>query len=1113
MEVSNAEEVLREYKDEFKTLQGTAAIVDRLENLASRYPGIEIDMNLYRELYPFTLDDFQKEGLQHMIGGKNVLVTTPTGSGKTVVGELAIYFSLMMGLRVAYTTPLKALSNQKFADFKARYGADRVGLLTGDVVINRGAPITIMTTEVFRNMIYDDDSDNQLGNLFTVIFDEFHYMNDPDRGTVWEESVISCPPHIRILALSATMGNVEDIQGWMSSIHGPTELVSSTYRPVPLRYQFATKHGLNTLFKDVNAGPGAPNGIEKNARNKLEGGSVLNPLIIKLEEAAYKKTQQRSTSKGRPFKAKANPQQLVARYEDVARDLHKADLLPAIVFIFSRAGCEQNAKLVMNAKNLKLLSDDEVTYVKRAIHIFARENPEIPVSRSLAQMLQAGVAVHHAGLIPVWKEFIEKLFNANMIKILFATETLAAGVNMPARTTVISSVTKRINSEIVKLKTSQLLQMAGRAGRRGKDTQGTVVIMRNRFEDSKMGHKILTTEVDDIRSHFKTSYSLVVRLLQIKTMEECRALVERGFGSYQMARRIEKKKSKEVDPDIDMYRRVLQKYTLLGARQFLKLSRRLEKERRNKDFLLQRMVETDAELVNAIADYMPLGTGLHLRNGEDGYFLGDVQIGSGDRNRGYGVLTTTRNVYIVRKEHIQSFAEADASITPKTAEGLLGLVDVATEWKEMPLGNSNAGVDAVEQKGGFTAACSETHAGIEKDIDTGLDMDIDMNAFDLVPKTPILQGMIPIDAAKKSPALAMALRTLEEAPLFPQVQKELPGSVVKQARIAADLEAEMALLPIVQEDEGELVLDALRYAAAQRDPVAFVEGGEGGDGGGHREAFAWRMFQSVLSILQQCGAMDGATPTALGELIGSLTADNELWLAMVLKHPKVAQLEPGAFAAIMCAVITDGYKASNAYIKYKPSEPAIEALGELEELSWDLKVQQQTSMVDFPVFLAGDAGGLVESWVGGVTWRELCRDTSLDQGDLCRMLRRTLEVLKQVPLAHGVDQKVADLAIAAASRMNRFPVAEDDPDMLTPSNAADRAAGGGSGVGFGPGVSFGVATGEGAAAATDEPIDLSFLEEDDDDVSALDGVLDSIAVLDEIFSEADAAAAGREKNK
>lgn len=333
----------------------------------------------------------------------------------------------MMGLRVAYTTPLKALSNQKYQDFKNRFGADRVGLLTGDIAINRGALITIMTTEVFRNIVYDSDSASQLSNLFMVCFDEFHFMNDPDRGTVWEESVISCPPSVRILALSATMGNVDEIRGWISSIHGPTELVLSTHRPVPLRYLYATKQGFLPYFRDPNAGPGSLNGISR-IQGKLGEGSVINPSIVKMEEISIRKVQQQFARNGRPIRQfKPNMNSMVPKYGDIASRLQSLSLVPAIIFIFSRIGCEDAAKELQQT-SLRLLNGNELKYVSQAISAFIRANPEIPVTKSNIQMLKSGIGVHHAGLIPVWKAFIEDLFNANKIKILFATETLAAGM-------------------------------------------------------------------------------------------------------------------------------------------------------------------------------------------------------------------------------------------------------------------------------------------------------------------------------------------------------------------------------------------------------------------------------------------------------------------------------------------------------------------------------------------------------------------------------------------------------------------------------------------------------------------------------------------------------------
>lgn len=1037
-------QVIEAYRKEISSLRGTPELVDRLENLASKYPGIEMELDLYRALYPFRLDDFQEEGLSSLMYGSNVLVTTPTGSGKTLVGELAIYFALMMGLRVAYTTPLKALSNQKFQDFTRLFGGDRVGLLTGDIAINRGAQITVMTTEVFRNMIYDQGSENQLSNLFMVCFDEFHFMNDPDRGTVWEESVISCPKSVRILALSATMGNVADIKGWISSIHGPTTLVQSSYRPVPLRYLFAMKQGFLPLFRDPNAGPGARSGVVKE-NGRLGPGANVNPSILKLEEQALRVAQQKISRSGRPFKTpKISPQNMIPKYSDIVAELNSMKLLPAIVFIFSRVGCETSAKMIMqeSKSRLKLLSDEEVSYVTSAINAFARANPDIPLDKATVQMLRAGVGVHHAGLIPVLKAFVEDLFNANKIKVLFATETLAAGVNMPARSTVVSTVTKRINSEVVKLKTSQLLQMAGRAGRRGKDVEGTVVIMRNRFEDVKIGHKILTSPVDGIRSHFKTSYSLTVKLLETKSIEDCRALIERGFGAYLMQKRINKKEKNEK-VEVETYRRILQKYTLKGARDYLKLARRYEKELRNGEYLVEKMIETDSDLVQAIADYMPLGIGLQLLNDESGFFLGDVKWGDRNQKNGYGVMTKTGRLLVVRKEHIRAFAEAEFSIPSKDAQHMLELISQTSQWEEAPISGS---------------------------------------------KKPLLVGSY---TAKQLESMGKnmitAMEAVQNAKPFPV--QELPGSVVRQKMIVKELEEELAASPITQEGEGELVLQALRYAASLKDPIGFVNapvnGAGDGLGGGNGEVYAWRMFQNVVKILQQFNALDGLKSTDLGQMVGSFSADNELWLAKILCLESVSRLNAGELAAVMCAAVMDSHKAQSAFFKNKPSDAVQTVFDELEELKWELSSAQADAAIDFPIHLSKEAGGLVESWVNGTSWRDLCRETSLDQGDLCRILRRTVEVLRQIPVAYGVPEGLSITAYEAAKKMDRFPVADFD------SEAAIKARVDGSQVRTGAGVGFGGLGGGAAGSDSDSEsdVEIDFVEsilygsdEDDEDM-------------------------------
>ena len=213
-------------------------------------------LDVLPSLFPFPLDEFQMDALRALDSDRSVVVSAPTGSGKTVIGELAVYMAMALGQRVVYTTPLKALSNQKFGDFQRQFGRERVGLLTGDTSINRDADVLLMTTEVFRNMLLQPESDNPLARVSAVVLDEFHYMNDPGRGTVWEESCILCPPTTRIIALSATMANADSIASWLTKIHGPTELIASSFRPVPLRYLFADNLGLEPLFVAGDAGPG-----------------------------------------------------------------------------------------------------------------------------------------------------------------------------------------------------------------------------------------------------------------------------------------------------------------------------------------------------------------------------------------------------------------------------------------------------------------------------------------------------------------------------------------------------------------------------------------------------------------------------------------------------------------------------------------------------------------------------------------------------------------------------------------------------------------------------------------------------------------------------------------
>lgn len=454
------------------------------------------------DFFNFSLDPFQLEAIDAIDQGKSVVVCAPTGSGKTLIGEYAIHQSLQRGKRAFYTTPLKALSNQKLRDFRRQFGSDRVGLLTGDVAINRSAPVLVMTTEIWRNMLYGlfqelqgDGSENTgLGDVAFVVLDECHYMNDRQRGTVWEESIIYCPAHIQMVALSATVANSQELTDWIRQVHGDTVLVKSDYRPVPLQFYFCAPKNFAPLLDS--------------SRKKL------NPKL------------RSSVRKSNP--GKKDYSQEAPTVEAVVSHLKQRQMLPAIYFIFSRKGCDG---AVHQLANLSLVNMVEANVIKSIIRDFLALNPEL-VNSPQIPILEKGIAVHHAGVLPVWKSLVEELFQQGLIKVVFATETLAAGINMPARSTVISSLSKRTDRGHRGLMASEFLQMAGRAGRRGMDEVGYVVALQTPYEGVGEAYRLAVSEPDPLISQFTPSYGMVTNLLQTHSLLGARRLVECSFGQY-----------------------------------------------------------------------------------------------------------------------------------------------------------------------------------------------------------------------------------------------------------------------------------------------------------------------------------------------------------------------------------------------------------------------------------------------------------------------------------------------------------------------------------------------------------------------------------------------------
>ena len=453
--------------------------------------------------FPFELDEFQKEACEYIDDGKSVVVCAPTGAGKTVIAQHAIHRALENGKRIFYTTPLKALSNQKYYDFGEKYGHEKVGLLTGDTSINRNGQIVVMTTEVFRNMLYGTNfgsvSDN-LKDVQYVVLDEVHYMNDEQRGTVWEESIIYCPVNVQIIALSATVANADELTDWINTVHSRTELVNTDFRPVPLRFYYFDSSQPNRLLP------------------LLTPSGQLNKKIKPEKRLFGKKLQNKKSY-----------------VKDVIRNLQEQDMLPAIYFTFSRKKCDEQME---KCASLDLITKGERAQIQQFIDEYIADNPHLYNNKHIEYLL-CGVASHHAGLLPAWKNLVEKLFQKGLIKVVFATETLAAGINMPARSTVISSTSKRTDSGHRMLTASEFLQMSGRAGRRGMDEVGYVTIVGTQFQSPEEVAELVLSDANPLESRFSPSYSMVLNLLQRFSLDEAKELILKSFGYFSAGSRLQ----------------------------------------------------------------------------------------------------------------------------------------------------------------------------------------------------------------------------------------------------------------------------------------------------------------------------------------------------------------------------------------------------------------------------------------------------------------------------------------------------------------------------------------------------------------------------------------------
>ncbi|WP_407342989.1 DEAD/DEAH box helicase [Pengzhenrongella phosphoraccumulans] len=512
---------------------------------AETEPSGPTELEIFRALLDFTLDDFQVAGCEALEAGRGVLVAAPTGAGKTVVGEFAVHLALASGRKAFYTTPIKALSNQKYGDLVRRYGPDRVGLLTGDTTVNGEAPIVVMTTEVLRNMLYADS--RTLDGLGYVVMDEVHYLADRFRGPVWEEVIIHLAPDVQLVSLSATVSNAEEFGDWLEMVRGDTAVVVSEHRPVPLGQHVLARGELYDLYAG-HVDPTAP--------------GVNPPISPELADAMRRRDRAASDSgpvgrgprgrgdrgyrggggyrsggdrPGGPNRSSFRPTPRFA----VVTLLADAGLLPAIVFIFSRAGC-QGAVSQCLAAGLRLTTPAQEAQIRQIVaDRCATLPPEDLAVLGYFEWLEAlarGLAAHHAGMLPIFKETVEDLFSRGLVQVVFATETLALGINMPAKSVVLEKLVKWDGSAHVDITPGEYTQLTGRAGRRGIDVEGHAVVVEHPGLDPIALAGLASKRLYPLRSSFVPTYNMAVNLVAQVGRERAREVLETSFAQFQADR-------------------------------------------------------------------------------------------------------------------------------------------------------------------------------------------------------------------------------------------------------------------------------------------------------------------------------------------------------------------------------------------------------------------------------------------------------------------------------------------------------------------------------------------------------------------------------------------------
>nr|DAD31083.1 TPA_asm: hypothetical protein HUJ06_009934 [Nelumbo nucifera] len=1041
--------------------------VERLRSEVREFGEGIIDLDELASIYDFRIDKFQRLAIQAFLRGSSVVVSAPTSSGKTLIAEAAAAATVARGRRLFYTTPLKALSNQKYREFRETFGESNVGLLTGDSAVNKDAQVLIMTTEILRNMLYQSigmvSSGSGLFHVDVIVLDEVHYLSDISRGTVWEEIVIYCPKEVQLICLSATVANPDELAGWIGQIHGTTELVTSSKRPVPLTWHFSMKNSLLPLLNEkgtsmnrklsLNYLQFSTSGVEPYKDDKSRRRSSR-----RRESENYRSINMYGQSALSKNDINTIRRSQVPQIRDTLWQLRARDMLPAIWFIFSRKGCDA---AVQYLEDCKLLDECEMGEVQLALKKFHIQHPDAVRETAIKGLLQ-GVAAHHAGCLPLWKSFIEELFQQGLVKVVFATETLAAGINMPARTAVISSLSKRSEAGRIQLSSNELLQMAGRAGRRGIDERGHVVLVQTPYEGAEECCKLLFAGVDPLVSQFTASYGMVLNLLagakitrRLKesedmkhfqagrTLEEARKLVEQSFGNYvgsnvmlaskeeltKIQKEIEVLTSEVSDDAVD--RKVRKQLSAITYREISDLQEELRAEKRLRTELRQRMES------ERIASLTPL-----LEELENGH-LPFVCLQYKDSD---GVQHLVPAVYLGKVDSLsgsrmKSMICADDSLVQTTIRTELHSGDAGGHFDAKPshyvaLGSDNSWYLFTEKwvktvyRTGFPniplaqgdalpreimkALLDKEEVQWEKLANSELgglwSMEGSLDTWSWSLNVPVLSSLSDDDEV-----LQMSQPYHDAVELYKEQRNRVSRLKKKIARTEGFKEYQKII------DMTNFSKEKIERLKARADRlITRIE---------QIEPSGWKEFLQISNIIHEARALDINTHMIfpLGETAAAIRGENELWLAMVLRNRILLELKPAQLAAVCGSLVSDGIKVrpwkNNSYI-YEPSNTVINIIKILDEKRSSLLQLQEKHGVKIPCELDSQFSGMVEAWASGLTWREIMMDCAMDEGDLARLLRRTIDLLAQIPKLPDIDPVLQNNAMVASNVMDRPPISE-----------------------------------------------------------------------------------------